>query len=297
MTAFYFDSNLSDECRRQSLYKGNIFVFSPCRSSIALCDFAKELLSAAFSPLDPQEAQHYLPVETYVEILSKLKPTFIHHPKSKGLIQGILKESGCDLEKTFFDVPRLRTATSDGYLPSGIAYAFHPHRDTWYSAPQCQINWWLPVYEISSNNGMAFHPRYWRQPVRNGSHSYNYSDWKRTSRATAAKHIYNDSRQQPHPEEPLEIEPQLTLVPKVGGMILFSAAQMHSTIPNMSGLTRFSIDFRTVHLSDVFAKNGAPNIDSKCTGTNLGDFLRGEDLSPIPRSLVELYDVPTFVRA
>jgi len=70
---------------------------------------------------------------------------------------------------------------------------------------------------------------------------------------------------------------------------------MHSTVPNTSGYTRFSIDFRTVHLDDVIAQRGAPNIDSACTGTSLGDFLRGTDFCRIPEYLVTLYDsqVPT----
>ena len=63
----------------------------------------------------------------------------------------------------------LRTAFPGDYLKSGIAYAFHPHRDTWYSAPFCQINWWMPVYAIGSENCMAIHPRYWTQPLRNSS--------------------------------------------------------------------------------------------------------------------------------
>ena len=69
----------------------------------------------------------------------------------------MLRDFGCDPEKTYFDVPRLRTATRGGYLTTGIAYAFHPHRDTWYSAPFNQINWWMPVYDIEPNNAMAFH--------------------------------------------------------------------------------------------------------------------------------------------
>ena len=68
---------------------------------------------------------------------------------------------GCDLDDTYFDVPRMRTATHGGYLTAGIAYAFHPHRDTWYSAPFSQINWWIPMYEIEPDNSMAFHLRYW----------------------------------------------------------------------------------------------------------------------------------------
>jgi len=290
MNTIFFDSTMNDDERRQHLYNGQLFVFSPCPSAIALCEFARELIEEAFAPLDPREAQYSLPVEEYVAIVAKLKPYFIHHPKSKQFIQGILSELGCDLSKTYFDVPRMRTATHGGYLTSGIAYAFHPHRDTWYSAPSCQLNWWFPIYDIESENAMAFHPRYWSQPVKNGSSGYNYYEWNKESRKNAAQHIKTDTRKQPHAEEPLELEPQLRLVSKVGGIIIFSGAQMHSTVPNTSGRTRFSIDFRTVHIDDVVAQRGAPNIDSACTGTTLRDFLRATDFSHIPENIVALYE-------
>ena len=290
MNTIFFDSTMNDDERRQHLYNGQLFVFSPCPSAIALCEFARELIEEAFAPLDPREAQYSLPVEEYVAILAKLKPYFIHHPKSKQFIQGILSELGCDLSKTYFDVPRMRTATHGGYLTSGIAYAFHPHRDTWYSAPSCQLNWWFPIYDIESENAMAFHPRYWSQPVKNGSSGYNYYEWNKQSRKNAAQHIKTDTRKQPHAEEPLELEPQLRLVSKVGGIIIFSGAQMHSTVPNTSGRTRFSIDFRTVHIDDVVAHRGAPNIDSACTGTTLRDFLRATDFSQIPEDLILPYE-------
>ena len=144
----------------------------------------------------------------------------------------MLAESGCDLEKNYFDVPRLRTAFPGDYLKSGIAYAFHPHRDTWYSAPFCQINWWMPVYSLNSENCMAFHPYYWDHPVKNGSSSYNYQKWNLESRQNAAQHIKTDTRVQPKPEEPVQMEPQVRLICEVGGPFLFSAAQLHSTVPN-----------------------------------------------------------------
>jgi hypothetical protein len=70
-----------------------------------------------------------------------------------------------------------------------------PHRDTWYSAPFCQINWWLPIYEIESDSALAFHPRYWSQPVKNGSRAYNYYAWNKTGSTTAAQQIKTDTRQ------------------------------------------------------------------------------------------------------
>lgn len=290
MSAIFFDSQADDVARRQHLYDGEIFVYSPRPSSSAFCAFARELIQDAFGSLDPLKAQYSMPVEKYVEILAALKPKFIHHPECKKFIQGVLKDFGCDLSKTYFDVPRLRTATSDDYLTTGIAYAFHPHRDTWYSAPFCQLNWWLPVYEIQSENSLAFHPRYWRQPLRNGSNRYNYYKWNEDSRKNAAKHIKVDTRDQPHAEESVEVDPQTRIVCKVGGVILFSGAQLHSTVPNTSGQTRFSIDFRTVHLDDVTARRGAPNIDSASTGTTLRDFVNGGDFSRISEDSVLLYD-------
>jgi hypothetical protein len=290
MNTVFFDSATPDEERRDALYSGQLFVYSPSSASQALCEFAQELSKEAFAPYEPCKAQFEMTQEEYVAVLEVLKPKFIHHPTSKKLIQGVLSELGCDLSKTYFDVPRLRTATSDNYLTSGLAYAFHPHRDTWYSAPQCQINWWIPVYDIVPENCLAFHPRYWSQPIKNGSRAYNYYRWNKESRASAAKQIKTDTRKQPHAEEPIELEPQLRLVCKIGGSILFSGAQMHSTVPNSSGNTRFSIDFRTVHFDDVAALSGAPNIDSECTGTTLRDYLRGSDFTKLPDEMVAPYD-------
>jgi hypothetical protein len=290
MNSVFFDPRVDDDVRREWLFAGQLVVLKPTPASLALVELAKELIAEAFGSRDPQRAQFDMAVEDYAALLSALKPKFIHDPRAKQCIQGILRETGCNLEKTYFDVPRMRTATSENYLTSGIAYAFHPHRDTWYSAPMCQVNWWMPIYEIEPANAMAFHPRYWRQPVRNGSREYNYTEWNKTSRLEAGKHIKSDTRKQPKPEEPLELDPQVRLLPPPGGMIMFSGAQMHSTVPNSSGRTRFSIDFRTVHIDDVAAHRGAINVDSECTGTTMRDYLRGTDLERIQEDLCLRYE-------
>jgi hypothetical protein len=294
MDTVFIDSGMSDDCRRKLLYQGQLFVFSPTPSSLALVALARDLISRAFGALDPETAQHQMPVERFAGTLAQLKPAFIHHPEAKRLIREMLIERGCDLDKTYFDVPRLRTATSDNYLTTGIAYAFHPHRDTWYSAPACQLNWWLPVYEIESGRSMALHPRYWKQPIRNSSRTYNYAEWNRTSRYNAAQHIGTDNRVQPRAEEPIDLDLQTRVVTPVGGALLFSAAQLHSTVPNSTGRTRFSIDFRTVNLDDAVAGRGAPNIDSTCTGTTMNDYLRGNDLTRFPADLVERFELAAY---
>ncbi len=298
MNSIIIDASATDEKRRELLYRGQLLVYSPTRSSLALVEFARKMAEEAFHPHDPETAQYHFPVERYAAILAEMKPKFIHAPESKKCIQGMLREIGVDPEKTYFDVPRMRTSTSDDYLTSGIAYAFHPHRDTWYSAPMCQINWWMPIYPIVAENAMAFHPRYWSKAVRNGSVGYNYDEWNRTSRHNAAQFVKQDTRVQPKAEEPMELDPQVRVIAPPGGILLFSAAQMHSSVPNNSGRTRFSIDFRTVNIDDVAARRGAPNVDSACTGTTMGDYLRGSDLAHIPQEYFSSYQAqPPITKA
>jgi Phytanoyl-CoA dioxygenase (PhyH) len=289
MPTIYLDSALDDQGRRHRLYGGDLFTFTPGGSATELCGLARELSEAAFAPHDPTGAQDEMPAETYVEILAELKPTFIHHLRAKELIAGFLSALGCDLEKTYFDVPRLRTMAHGEYLNAGLAYQFHPHRDTWFSAPQQQLNWWLPVYEIEPENSMAFHPQYFDRPVRNSSSDYDYDEWNRKGRQEAAKQVKKETRKQPAPQEPLELAPDVRLVSPPGGAMVFSGAQLHSTVPNTTNRTRFSIDFRTVNLDDLVEGVGAPNVDSECTGTTLRDFLRASDLEPLPEEVIAIY--------
>ena len=293
MNTIYFNANISDDARRERLYAGQLFVYTASDGTRALCAHAREMAEEAFGSLDPRYAQHDVPVDDFVAVLATLKPKFIHHPKSKVLIQDILKDLDSDLSKTYFDVPRLRTSTSHDYLTSGLAYVFKPHRDTWYSAPQCQLNWWLPIYDVASDNVMAIPSRYWDRPVKNDSYDFNYQEWTQTGRKNAAKHIKSDTRKQTEAQEELELNPQIHIVAEPGGLMIFSGAQLHSSVANTSGQTRLSIDFRTVHLDDLKADRGAPNIDSACTGTTINDYLSGADLTHLPDKIISRYEEMT----
>jgi hypothetical protein len=131
MGSVFFDAALTDEERRTKLYGGDIFVFSPTEGTRALIDLARKMLEKAFSPYDPRLIHERETPENVAAILAKLKPEFIHHRECKAIIRRIMFEHGVDLESLYFDVPRLRSAYPSNFLSSGIAYAFHPHRDTW----------------------------------------------------------------------------------------------------------------------------------------------------------------------
>ena len=292
MGSVFIDSTMTDEERRTRLYAGDIFILSSTEGTSALIDLGRKMLEEAFAPYDPRAIHEQKTPEEVAAILGKLKPAFTHHPECKRLIHQIMRENGVDPENLYFDVPRMRSAYPSHFLSSGIAYAFHPHRDTWYSAPMCQLNWWLPIYPIEPNNALGFYPRYFEEPVENNSEIYNYYEWNTKHRATAVQHVKSDTREQPKPQQ--ELEPvTVRFLPPPGGIIIFSGAQLHETVPNKTNVARYSIDFRTVHYQDVVARRGAPNIDSRATGTTMRDYLRASDLAHLPEEAIALYDDDT----
>jgi ectoine hydroxylase-related dioxygenase (phytanoyl-CoA dioxygenase family) len=126
--------------------------------------------------------------------------------------------------------------------------------------------------------------------VRNSSGEYNHYEWNRVGRAQSASQVKTDTRKQPRPLDEIDLEPQFRVVCPPGGLLLFSGAHLHSTVPNTSGRTRFSIDFRTAHLDELATRGGAPNLDRECTGTTLFELRRASDLSPVPEEIIRLYD-------
>lgn len=290
MLTVHFDSKLPDAARRARLYAGDVFVYSPRASSRALAGFAFEVLQAAFAPEAPEVAQHTMPVERFVERFGPAKPAFIHHPRTRALVREMTREFGCDLDETYIDVPRLRGVTSHGYLTSGVGYAHHAHRDTWYAAPMAQLNWWVPLNEFDSSSSLAFLPRYTDVPVANSSREFNYYDWNTVGRKSAGTQVKADSRKQPRATEPVDETQQVRVVCEPGGIILFAGGLLHVTAANTTGRTRFSLDLRTVNRADLEAGRAMANVDSAPEGTSLRDFVRGTDGAALPDELVRRYE-------
>jgi hypothetical protein len=285
-----FNPSGGDTHRRLGAYRGELSILPPSAASCAFVEFARTQIEQAFAPHHPRHAHEELTVAESVEILKRLKPEFIHDLRTREHLQRLLMELGCDAHQTFQDVPRLRVAYPANYLTSGIAYAHHPHRDTWYSAPPCQLNWWMPIYDFDANQGMAFHPRYWDIPIKNSSADFNYYRWNADGRKNAAKQVKGDTRVQPRADEALDLEPSVRLVVPAGGIIVFSAAHLHSTVRNETSIARWSIDFRTVNIADLADRRGPSTSDSACTGTSLRDFRRVADFAPMPKEVVAMYD-------
>ncbi len=263
---------------RRRIFAGDIVIVGPTRHSLKLAAFARDLLWEEFTPLNPVDAHRSITSADCAAVLSKSKSRLAAHPEARRLVSAVLADLKCDPTNTFVTAPRLQTMTNCEYLADGPAEPARPHRDTWFAAPGMQVNWWMPVFEMFAENGIAFYPEKWSESVQNNSAQYNHDEF-------LAGHG-------PRPGTQVSLDESKSFRPVLqpGGIVLFSAAHLHATVPNDSVRTRYSIDFRTVDLDDVGAFDGADNFDAESTGTTLREFFSAEGSSPLPGHLVTPYD-------
>jgi len=276
---------------RQALYDGNLVILTKLSAVSEFVQHAREQLTELFRPHDPEFAHEYFDPATMARMLGSWKPAFIHSDRSKKLVCQIIEQAGFAPEHTHYDVPKPRTSFPVGHLTTGVAFAFPWHRDTWYSAPAQQINWWLPVYSARPDNSMSFDLQNFGQAVPNTSGGFDYYE-NNARRFDTAKSVGKEAQARPGAIDHtpgVEVIP----VPAPGQVLLFSGAQLHTSIPNTSGVARYSVDFRTVDTRDLIEGHGAPLVDADCTGTAIRDFVSIKDESALDEELVQsIYGPP-----
>jgi hypothetical protein len=282
MCTVFFDSSSSDAERRQLLHRGDILVFGPRPESNRLCARIVELVQDEMPNL---QAPFGLSPSTFQSAVTRLRKQAGRDPAADAALTELLAALGCDLQRTYRHRLYLRIVPPVG--ESGPAHpAFHaaPHRDVWLSAPQSQINWWMPVSELSEDCCLLIYPRFWQQPISNDSGEFDYSAYKeRFVKAFGGSSGVSDPVPPlTHPQalDPVDPGEAIRLICPAGGLILFSAAHLHASARNRSGRVRLSVDFRTCNADDRERNAGPAAVDSHCTGSSLTDFRRAADGAP-----------------
>jgi hypothetical protein len=281
MVTVYMDRSLDEPTRRASIYAGDIHLCKGVAASMALVEWARTLVAEAFGDLDPEHAQFHLEIDDFVGRVAPLKARFTNDDRTKELVRDLVIAMGSDPETTYFDLPRLRVVPSDAYLTSGVSYAYKAHRDTWYAHPRQLVNYWVPVFDCVGENVMSMWTGYWGRAVRNSSAGFDYDRWVAEQRFKAASNIGVESRPHPLPLEPIDPVCDIRIAGNAGDIMLFSTCHLHSTAPNVSGVTRFSYDLRTLDFDDFVNGRGPRDPDGEATGTTVRDFLRVADLEPL----------------
>jgi len=253
------------------LYRGDLALFTDVASVSALVTHARAELAELFAPHDPEFAHLHFDPAKMATVLGKWKPRFMHDERTRALTWRVVEELGLSPDVTYVDVAKVRTAYPLGHLNTGIAYAFSWHRDTWYAAPAQQINWWLPIFDITPDNAMRFDLSEFDRPVPNNSQDFDYYALNRARLRTATQ-VTTETQARPEANGHTAREDFVPLL-RPGSVLAFSGAHLHATVLNTSGRARYSIDVRTVDIRHAAQGIGAPLVDVHCTGTSLRDFI------------------------
>lgn len=287
----YVDPPFGGDELRRSIFAGDLIVLTRLTAVEQLAASMREELQALFAPHDPELIFEHLSPEELAPVLGAWKPKFIHSDRSKALLKQIVQQAGMDPAQTHYDVPKPRTSMPQGHLNTGVAFAFPWHRDAWYSAPAQQINWWMPAYPVRPDNAMSFDLDGFGTRVPNTSGEFDYYAHN-SGRGAIAKSVKSETSSRPGAYGHVPAS-DLVVLPPAGGILLFSGAQLHRSMPNTSGRARYSIDFRTVDKRDLVAGVGAPVVDADCQGTSVRDFVNMVDDSPFDEQLVRsIYGEP-----
>jgi hypothetical protein len=261
-----------------ALFAGAIARFQALPEMAAVVAFTRAFLEERLAPYDPVRV-HELEGDLGQRCRA-LQRDYANAAEAKRLWHALFAAAGLDPGRTARDrfILRFQPPVSDrgadrAWSRNAGRVAFH--RDTWGSNLYAQINWWAPVYPIDADRTFAFLPELFAQPLANTSEGYDIRD------------LIERNRGHGRPVGPGEMVPRLTEAVDLsaaqpvtiapGEAILFSSQHAHFGVPNGTGLTRISLDTRTIRLDDIAAGRGAANVDGRGRWISYGMFRRVSD--------------------
>ena len=179
------DPDVSGDELRQQLYAGNLVVLTRLQALNDFVDYTREELTELFSPHDPEHVHEHIDPPRWPRSWARGSPASSIRSGQGSSSARSSQEAGFPAEDTHYDLPKPRTSFPVGHLTTGVAFAFPWHRDTWYSAPAQQINWWLPIFPVREDNAMGFDLASFDRAVPNTSDTFDYYQ-NNASRLTTA---------------------------------------------------------------------------------------------------------------
>ncbi len=264
---------LEDGQRRGSVYGGDLLVFGKVPPMVEFCAYADALIREAFETDDPVRAQFGLGRDEYLSKVEALQRRFRKDGTAKELFLAALGHIGVDLRRTFWDWLYLRVSPHGEEHAGRRTAKLGFHRDTWASNVYAQTNWWAPIYSITAGRTIAFYPAYWDEPLKNTSREWDLEEIRAgTSSAPVV----------PEPAEMVDTASELRPVIEPGDLLCFSGAHLHASVPNATGVARFSVEVRTVDAGDAADGRGASNVDGEAPRVASGWFRHVEYGTALP---------------
>lgn len=249
----------------------------------AIPELVRRRIHAAFPEGDPRQLHKLLSNAEFLERLHDLRLEVRRDPVLRRLLLRLFASLGLPTHELYCDVPRLRAVPHNGHANESARAVHFLHRDPWYANPQCQWNWWFPVFDIAANQSFSIYPRCFDRAVANDSAQFSWEEWSSQGGFQARPVRTADGSSAPsgqHFPAPLAdpADPdRFAVTAKAGELILFSGSHLHGTDFNSSGATRWSLELRSVLREDLTELRGAPNTDNESSGSVLMEYRTLQD--------------------
>jgi hypothetical protein len=261
------------------LYAGEVVRYSGVPETTALIAFTRAFVEERLAPHPVPQIHRCLDPDALAKKLGEVQGAYARSVEAKLLWSALFEAIGLDVRDTARDRLMLRfQAHSDPESPrtwsrSTATVGFH--RDTWGTNLAAQINWWAPVWPISAGRTFAIHPDLWDAAIPNNSADFDLQQVM--DRLRTAPETLGPGQLAPRPTDTVDPKGGVPVVLEPGEIIAFSSAHAHVGVPNHTGLTRISLETRTVSISDTGARRGAPNVDGHARWVAPGLFRRLAD--------------------
>ena len=231
-----------------ALFGGALVVFRQLPSLEDLGERVRTTLAATFAVKDLLRVEGRLSASAFQRLALLARRRVANDERVASLWQATLATVGFGVDAMWLDRIRLRVVPSRRDIDHRRLQVLAPHRDTWGSGIAAQVNWWLPLYPLADTRTMLVWPHLFRRPIANDSAAWSFEAARNGGVLLPTAQVEPSGA-----SVPIRLEP--------GQLLAFSAAHLHGGVADASGLTRFSIDTRTVWEADRLAGRGAPNVD------------------------------------
>lgn len=278
------------------VYAGEILRIDALPEHAAVVAFTQHFLEERFHPHVPVEIHRHWSHEQQVEQFAAATRDYARCDAVKRLWREVFAAVGLDPAATVRDRLHLRfqphQSPAQPVERTRSTATVRFHRDTWGTNLYAQVNWWAPVYPLAAGRTMAIYPALWSRALKNSGATFDLADVLERSRA--GENVSASDGGIPQLQEEVPVALGIPVVIEPGTLLAFSAAHAHAGVPNHTGLTRISLETRTLSIDDFCAGRGAPNVDGHAPWMSPGLFRRVTDGVKLPQ-LVDVAELQPSV--
>ncbi|TGN20991.1 hypothetical protein [Leptospira idonii] len=274
----------------ENLLLGKLILHKNITALSSFLSLIQSLVQSSFPEGDPRIISNQLLYEDLSLRMFSLRNRIKEGEDVAEAFFPVWREVGFDPEEIYLDAIRIRCVQNGFQEIEAAKPSAFIHRDPWYANPQCQLNFWIPVYDVMFGSGFRIYPTYFDQAIANDSNLFDYENWIKQGGFQSLRNQEEGKKIFPSSESiPEEMQPY-DVYGNSGELFCFASHHLHGTSPNHSGLARFSLEVRFVLESHLEERLGPDKLDNFSKGNTLRHMYKLNGKKPVSDVLIKHYE-------